>query len=44
MEAMKINIPVQRKTSIESYRNPEAKQLKTQFSMSRAVRPLTGAV
>ena len=25
MEAMKINIPVQRKTSIESNRNPEAK-------------------
>ena len=28
MEAMKINIPVQRKTSIESNRNPEAKDQK----------------
>ena len=28
MEAMKINIPVQRKTSIESNRNPKSKDQK----------------
>ena len=47
MEAMKIKIPVQRKTSIESNQTPKQntqKQPKTQISKCWAVWPLTGAV
>ena len=44
MEAMKINIPVQRKTSIESNWNPESKDQNSKSSGGLTARPggLTG--
>ena len=44
MEAMKINIPVQRKTSIESNRNPESKDQNSKVEILWAVWPLVLAV
>ena len=44
MEAMKINISVQRKTSIESNRNPESKDQNTKLETLWAVWPLVLAV
>ena len=44
MKAMKINIPVQRKTSIESNRNPESKDQNSKVEILWAVGPLDLAV